>query len=89
MKLKYQFEIVEMPEDICAVPVGDNSEEFRGVLQLNSVSAKMLGYMGKYDTPEEVHQKLCEDYPEDDRTEVANKFCDFMNMLTKEGLLIP
>ena len=89
MKLKYQFEIVEMPDEVCAVPVGDGAEEFHGVLQLNDEAAKMLGYMGECDTPEQVLQKLCEDFPEDDRIDIAHKLCDFLNQLTREGLLLP
>ena len=89
MKLKYQFEIVEMPDEVCAVPVGDNAEEFHAVLQLNEVAAKMLTYLGECDTPEEVHQRLCADFPSDDKAEIGRQLCDFLNMLTKEGLLLP
>ena len=89
MNLKYQFEIVEMPDEVCAVPVGENAQDFRAVLQLNDVAARMLDYMGKYDTPEEVFAKLCEDYPEDDKNDIAQKFCDFLNQLTREGILLP
>ena len=88
MKLRYDFEIVDMGDEICAVPVGDNAEEFHGVLQLNDVAAKMLTYIKEYDTPEEAFAKLCGDYPEDERGDVAQKLCDFLNMLEREHLLL-
>ena len=87
MKLRYQFEIVDMGDEICAVPVSGNAQEFHGVLRLNGVAAKMLEYVQKYDTPEEVHRRLCEDYPEEDRMEIAQKLCDFLNKLEKAKLL--
>lgn len=89
MKLKYDFEIVDMGDEICAVPVGDNAEDFHGVLQLNDVAAKMLTYIKEYDTPEEAFAKLQEDYPEDEKLDIANKFCDFLNQITHEGFLLP
>ena len=69
MKLKYTFEIVEIADELCAVPVGDNSENLHAVLQLNDVAAKMLKYIAESETPEEVHEKLCADYPEDEKAE--------------------
>ena len=78
MKLKYEFEIVDMGDEVCAVPVRDNADEFHGVLTLNDVAAKMLEYIAQYDTPEQVHARLCDDYPDEDRREVGQKFCDFL-----------
>ena len=89
MKLKYTFEIVEIADELCAVPVGDNSENLHAVLQLNDVAAKMLKYIAESETPEEVHEKLCADYPEDDKADIGQKLCDFLNQLVREGLLIP
>ena len=89
MKLRYEFEIVDMGDEVCAVPVGDGAESFHGVLQLNDVAAKMLAYIREYDTPEEALAKLCEDFPQDDRREIGQKLCDFLNMLEREHLLLP
>lgn len=89
MKLRYQFEIVDIAGEVCAVPVGENSEQLHGVLQLNDVGAKMLQYIAESETPEEVHAKLCADYPEDDKSDIGQKLCDFLNQLLKEKLLIP
>ena len=88
MKLRYKFEIVDVADEICAVPVGDGADKFHAVLQLNDVAAKMLKYIDECGTPEEVHKRLCEDYPEDDKLDIAKKLCEFLNMLEKEHLLI-
>ena len=89
MKLKYTFEIVEIADELCAVPVGENSEKLHAVLQINDVAAKMLKYIAESKTPEEVHKKLCADYPEDDKADIGQKLCDFLNQLVREGLLQP
>ena len=89
MKLKYEFEIVDIAGEMCAVPVGENSDQLHAVLQLNDVAAKMLKYIAESETPEQVHEKLCADYPEDDKADIGRKLCDFLNQLLKEGLLIP
>lgn len=89
MKLKYKFEIMNMAEQIYAVPVGEGSEQLHGMLQLNDVGARMLKYIAESETPEEAHEKLCADFPEDDRKDIGQKLCDFLNRLVHEGLLIP
>lgn len=89
MKLRYKFEIMDMGDNFAAVPVGDNAFEFRGMVELNDVGAKMLELIDQSETPEEVHQKLCALYPEDDQTDIGQKLCDFLNQLVKEGILIP
>ncbi len=89
MKLKYNFETMEMDGEICAVPVGANSDEFHGIIHLNDVGEKMLNYISECENPEEVLEKLIKDFPEDNKNDIANKLCDFLNQLVKEGLLIP
>ncbi len=89
MKLRYTFEIMDMGEEMCAVPVGDNCQQMHGILQLNDVGAKMLKYIAESKTPEEVHEKLCADYPEDDKNDIGQKLCNFLNRLIAEGILIP
>lgn len=87
MKLKYDFEIVEMGEQSVAVPVGENN--FNGVINLNDVGAKMLSIVAESTTPMEAHEKLCREYPEADSNEIGHKLADFLNQLVREGLLIP
>lgn len=90
MKLKYEFEIMEIEEGVIgAVPVDENGAGFKAVLQLNDVAAKMLKYIAESETPEEVHKKLCSDYPNDDINDIGQKLCDFLNQLVREGVLIP
>ena len=89
MKLKYQFEIMDMGDSFVAVPVGKNSDQFRAAVDLNDVGAKMLTLIAQSETPQEVHEKLCAEYPEDDVNDIGQKLCDFLNQLVREGILEP
>ncbi len=42
MKLKYDFEIMDMGDQVMAVPVGDNAHELHGVIRLNETGAELL-----------------------------------------------
>lgn len=52
MKLRYDFEIVDMGDEQIAVPVGAAAEQLQGVLKLNKEGAEILGLL-KENTSEE------------------------------------
>ena len=52
MKLRYEFSVMEMDGEYMAVPVGDNAEQFNGMLRMNDVSAGILDLL-KEDTTEQ------------------------------------
>ena len=89
MKLAFDFETMEIGDEWIAVPVGDEAKRFHGVVNLNEVAAQMMKYISESSTPEEVHQKLCMDYPNDDPKEVGENLCEFLNWLVQQRLLIP
>lgn len=89
MKLKYDLQMMEVDDQIVAVPVGDKASEFHAIINLNKESQQIIELIKQSNTPEEVHEKLCKLYPEDDRNELGQQLCDFLNQLVKEGLLIP
>lgn len=76
-------------KDVMLVSSGDEAKRFHGVVNLNEVAAQMMKYISESSTPEEVHQKLCMDYPEDDPREVGENLCEFLNWLVQQRLLIP
>ena len=45
MKLKYQFELVNMGDETIAVPVGKTSEQLRGVIKLNNTGAELFALL--------------------------------------------
>ena len=63
MKLRYEFSVMEMDGEYMAVPVGENAEQFNGMLRMNDVSAEILDLLKEDTTPETVHRILRERYP--------------------------
>lgn len=88
MRLKYEMAVMDMGDEIDAVPVGDNATEFRGMLKLNETSAFILEQLKEETTPEAVHAALKEKYPESTDQEIGESLADFLNRLIREGLLI-
>ena len=88
MKLRYEFTVMDMGGEIAAVPVGDNAGDFHGMLKLNESSAFVLDLLREDTTPEAVHKKLKEKYPESTDQEIGEMLVNFLNKLIREGLLI-
>ena len=51
---------MEMDGEYMAVPVGENAEQFNGMLRMNDVSAEILDLLKEDTTPETVHRILRE-----------------------------
>ena len=62
MKLKHTFEIMEIDDQIMAVPVGDCAEEFHGILKINQSAAAILELLKEDTTEEEIVAKLLKEY---------------------------
>ena len=88
MKLRYEFTVMEMDGEYMAVPVGDNAEQFNGMLRMNDVSAEILDLLKEDITPEVVYRILRERYPDSDDREIGEQLAAFLNQLIREGLLI-
>lgn len=52
MRLKYTFEKMELNDKIIAVPVGDDADDYRGVVKMNGTAAAIFDLL-KEDTTEE------------------------------------
>jgi len=89
MKLKYDFEIMNVGDSIVAVPVGENANQLRAMITLSPDSKEVLEVMKDSDNPEDLLKKLLELHPEEEKNELAQQLCDFLNKLIKEGLLEP
>jgi hypothetical protein len=88
MKLRYEISVMEMDGEYMAVPVGENAEQFNGMLRMNDVSAEILDLLKEDTTPETVHRILRERYPDSDDREIGEQLAAFLNQLVREGLLI-
>ncbi len=62
MKLKYEFIIREVGDRYVAVAVGDNAEEFHGIIRMNKSGKIMMELLKNEITETDLLTKLMEQY---------------------------
>ena len=62
MRLKFQFEKMELEGKTVAVPVGENVDEFRGVVKLNESSAFIFDLLKEETSMEAVVEAMEKEY---------------------------
>lgn len=86
MKLKYEFETVELDGEIMAVPVGDNAPELHGLLRLNETAADIIELLRNETDVEAVTDGLLQKY-EGEREAIAAYVRQFVAQLTELGVV--
>ena len=61
-KLKYSFETVELDDSLIAVPVGNRSGEFHGVIKLNETAAFIFNLLAEEITEEQIVNAMSKEY---------------------------
>ena len=85
MTLLYEFEFVEVGDDIVAVPVGDKT--FNGVLNINESAREYLEAIASSKTPEEAFDKIYSFHPQEDEKELKEDFDSVIKLLIDENIL--
>lgn len=86
MRLKYQFETMELEDQTIAVPVGEKANEFHGVVKLNETSAQLFQLLQSETTEEKVVDTMADMYNVS-RTAITADVKKFIDELTEKGLL--
>lgn len=86
MKAKYTFEIMEIDDQMMAVPVGEEADELHGILKLNESAAAILELLKEETSEEEIVQKLLEKY-ESSEEELKSYVHDYLTELEEAGIL--
>ena len=86
MKLKHTFEIMEIDDQMMAVPVGDGAEEFHGILRMNQSAAAILELLKEDTTEEEIVAKLLEEYDSTEE-ELQGFVHGYLEQLKEAGLV--
>ena len=89
MKLKYEFELMDIGDEVVAVPAGDSKGKYHGMLRMNQDAAEMLKLVQTHSRPEDVLDELCRQYPDMDRNDLGQELCNYLNRLVAEGILEP
>ena len=63
MRLKHSFEIVDVGDEIIAVPVGDSAAKMHAVLKFNKTGREVFALMQEPTTEEAIVNALEEKYP--------------------------
>lgn len=88
MKLKYEFSVMKMSdEEFDAVPIGDGSENFRGMIRMNETAAAVFDLLKEATDEDTVVKAICEKYAESDTEEIRKYVSQFTEKLKNQGLL--
>ena len=86
MKLKYEFETVEIDNEIMAVPVGVNAENLHAMLRLNETAAAILALLKEETTKQKVIDAILSEY-EGDPDKIAASVRGYLQTLRDKGVL--
>lgn len=88
MKLKYEFIISEVADKFVAVPMGDDAENFGGLLKTNDIGAYILNILKNDVTEEDIVIAMAKDYPGDSEEEIREVVSSFIADLKANDLLV-
>lgn len=86
MKLKYTFEMMEIDDEIVAVPVGDNANTLHGIVKLNGTGAEILKMIQEEKSESEIVEELGKKY-ESSHDEIQTFVAEFLKQMTAAGLI--
>ena len=87
MKLNFDFETVDMGDEIIAVPVGDHAKEIAGVLKLNKTGTEVLELLKQGKEKDEIVRAITSKY-DNDPGEIKGLVDKFFDNLLDLGLLV-
>jgi len=86
MRLKFKVEIVEFEDYFVAVPFGDGSDIFRGILKVNEVGASILQLLDKDISEKEIIESLEKEY-DVSKEALSSDVRQFLMQFEERGLL--
>ena len=86
MKLKYDFEMIEMGDEYVSVPTGENSNDLRGVFKLNKEGWEVFQLLHE-DTSEEDMIDVLEARYDNDRESIAQYVHEAVRILRENGVI--
>ena len=86
MRLVFDFEIVDMGNEIIAVPVGNNAKEISGVLKLNKTGLEVLQLLKEGRTSDDIITLLSSKY-DNEHIEIKRMVEKYIDNLVELGLL--
>ena len=88
MKLKYKFEIIELDDEIIAVPIQEGANVLHGVIKLNSTGHEIFNMLKEDTTKEEIISTLSKKYDASSKEEITEYVDELINSLQQASLLV-
>lgn len=85
MKLKCEFVVTEVGDEVIAVPVGAEAKDYRLVLKLNEESGKIVELLNHEITLQELITSLKEEYTIEEKD--ISSISDFIAQLRESNLI--
>lgn len=85
MKLKYFFEMMDLDDQVIAIPVGEGSQKFHGVVKLNNSAQEIFNLLSEDTTEEKIICALKERYGDD--SDIPVYVHQMIDYLKEEGVL--
>ena len=86
MKTKFSFEIMDLEDGLVAVPVGDKSSQFHGVLKVNETAADIIKLLEKDTTEDMIVETMLQEY-DADKEQLTKYVHEFIATLKAEGII--
>ncbi|MBR4711035.1 MAG: PqqD family protein [Clostridia bacterium] len=86
MKLKYEFEAVDMGNEIVLVPVGNSTKELGGVVKLNAAAQEIIDLLNTTPSEAAIVDALAAKY-ENSRDSLRSYVSSVLDTLRSNGLL--
>ena len=86
MRLKSDFEFVNLGDEIIAVPIGKGAEQIRGVLKMNPEGMEIVDLLKRGNTEEQIVDTLTAKY-ENDRDTISGYVHVVLSKLWSAGLM--
>jgi hypothetical protein len=86
VRLKVNFETMELDDEIVAIPTGNNSQLFHGVIKLNDTGAFILDLLQKDISEEEIIGHISEEY-DASKEQIAADVHMYLEKFRSRGLL--
>ena len=87
MRLKYIFEMMDLNDDIIAIAIGNDTEDYHGVIKMNDTAAFVFKLLSNEVSEREILVAMTEEFDES-REVLELELHHCIEMLRKRGLLV-
>lgn len=87
MKLKYEFEVMNLEDHFVAVPVGEGATEYHGVIKMNDSAAIMFNLLKEETTEHEIVTRLLGEYDGTPKEKIEDYVHSFILAISEKGFI--